>query len=328
MTLSGKVVAGKTVTVAAPFGGRLNDFLVRQGDMVKSGDVLFTLETTKVYAPCDGTVGSVGARVGDDAAYLQERYGAVMYLEPAGRFIIESNTKEAYGTQENLLVHLGETVYLGSRNSSGRSGIGFISAVDNEKYTVEVTAGNLVMEDNVAVYRSADFDPKTKIGVGTTQKNPVVPVKAEGSLYKLHVEQGQSVRRGDLLFETAAGSLAYNPYPTNHVLAGYDAVVATVDVAHGAQVSQNQTLAALYPLDGLQVAAEVMASDLSAIRVGDRVRIERAGIYDQETLAGVIVSVSGLSAADTDEPMYTVYIAPEDAGPLRPGMEVNVYLNE
>lgn len=328
MMIPGHVVAGKTSTVLAPFGGRAHDFTVKKGDFVQSGDTLFTLETTKVYAPCDGIVGSVRAQVGDDASYLQNRYNALMFIEPTSQFVIHTDTKEAYAVDENLLVQTGEPVYIGSRNSSERMGEGFVTSVDGKKFTVEITSGNLIMEDNVAIYRSADFDNKTKIGAGKTTKNASVPITADGIVFKLYVEQGTAVRRGDLLMEVVGGSTVYNAYPTNHILADYDAIVASVDITPGANVAQNQVMATLYPVSGFQISANVLEADLQNVEIGQPARIEMAGLFDQRSLTGTIASISGLSSADAEDPEYTIYIDFTPTAIIRPGMNANVYINE
>lgn len=328
LMLPGNVVAGRTVTVQAPFGGQLEDFTVRAGDIVPPDAVLFEVATTKVYAPTGGTVGSLGAQVGDEAAYLQERYSAILYIEPRSQYVIKTDTKEAYSEDDNMLIRIGEKVYLGSRNSSSRVGEGIITAVDGSDFTVEVTSGNLSMDDNVAIYRSHDFKSRTKIGAGKTEKNPSVPITAEGSIYKLYVKQGDTVRRGDLLCEMVSGTTSYNPLPTNQVVAGYAAVVASVDVAQGATVTQHQVLATLYPVQDFQVAAPVLETDLPSLAVGDPVRVELLSAFDAAPVPGTIAAISGLSDEAAEEPEYTVYVSFEASDLVRPGMSVNVYINE
>lgn len=282
-----------------------------------------------MYAPLNGSIGSLGAQVGDNTAYFQDQYGAVMFIEPENQFIIETDTKEAYGTDENLFIHVGETVYIGSRNSSERMGAGFISAVSGKTYTVEVTDGNLVMDDNVAIYRSRDFASSSKIGASKTTRKDNIPITAEGSIFAMHVAQGQKVKRGDLLFETVSGSIAYNMYPTRQVVSGYAAVVASVDATPGSTVSQNQILATLYLLNDFQIAAQATEAELESISAGDAVRVELTSVFERnEPIAGIVSSISGLNSSGTDDPVYTVYIDFETFPTVRDGMLVNVYFNE
>ena len=329
MTLSGAVVAGETKVVQAPFGGTIKDVALRAGDIVAAGDILFEIETKKIYAPCDGVVGSVGAQVGDDVAYIQERYGALLYIEPKSRLLIQTDTTYAYNTGDNYLIHVGETVYIGSRNSSERAGVGFVTTVDGGAYTVEVTDGNLIMGDGVSIFRQADFASDSKIGSGTITSSANVSITTEGSIFALHVEQGDTVRRGDLLVEIVDGDLLYNHAPTNKVMSGYAGIVATVEAGAGNTVSDKQTLATIYPSGSLQVAVEVSESDLRNLRIGDLARIELAGFYDQEPMAGTVASISGLdTGSEETETRYTVYIDFNAANEIRLGMSANVYINE
>ncbi len=326
--MPGTVTAGRTVTVLAPFGGMLEEVLVKKGDFVSAQDLLFSLTTTKVYAPADGVVRSLSAQVGDDATFLQERYGALLYLEPTATFLIKTDTKNAYSADANQIIHVGETVYIGSRNTADRVGMGRVITVSGSSYTVEVTGGNLTLGENVVIYRDAAFSMESKIGTGKTELNTPVSISSTGVIFALHVTQGQEVKRGDLLLETVTGQTVYNPYPTNKILSGYAAVVATVDVNLGATVTQNQVMATLYPIDGFEVSVPVLESDLSEITVGDNVRVELANFFDEEPFEGKVTKISGLSSTDGDEPEYTVTVAFTARGIVRPGMNVNVYFNE
>lgn len=326
--LSGTVVAGQTVAVSAPFGGTVEDFTVRKGDIVSAGEKLFSLKTTKVYAPCDGIVGDVRAQVGDEATFIQERYGALCYIEPLSRLLIKTDTKYAYSADENKQIHVGETVYIGSRTNNERVGIGFITSVDENGYTVEVTEGNLIFEDPVSIFRKRDFVPESKIGSGTTTLNPNVAITSEGTIFSLYATQGKEVKRGELLMETVGGSTSYNPLPTNQVLAGAKAVVASVDVTAGANVTKNQVMATLYPVEQFQISVNALEMDLVNLKVGDSVRIELANIYEKESMVGVVSSIAGQSASEATDTEYTVYIDFKANDFIRLGMSVNVYFNE
>lgn len=327
ITLTGQIDAGAEKPVFAPFGGVVGEALVSESDIVRAGDTLLTLETTKVYAPCDGIVGSLRAQAGDDITTLVDRYGALLYIEPAGTFLVETDTTYAYASAENLLVHVGETVYIGSRNSSARLGTGFVTKVENEAYTVEVTSGNLIMGDNVSIFRTSDLQADSKIGSGTISRNALVPVTAEGSVYTLHVQQGDAVKKGDLLLETVQGSLDYNAYPTNQVPSGYDAIVATMNAAVGDSVSKGQTLAILYPMDSLRVVVQASESDLRNIRLGDSVTIECTGLSDSQQFEGVVYAISGLATEGEEQVTFPVTIQFEPRSDVRIGMSAIVYFN-
>lgn len=326
MTLTGSVVAGETKAALAPFGGLVQDVSLKPGDIVSPGDTLFTIETTKVYAPCDGTVGSVRAMVGDESKIVQGRYGALLYIEPSSRFVLDTDTKLAYNENDNKMVHVGETVYIGSRTSNDRVGKGFVTSVEGETYSVEVTEGNLILDEGVSIYRQSDFAASSRIGSGTTAASKNVAITAEGSIFRLHVAQGDTVKRGDVLMEMVDGSIGYNPFPTNVVVSDAAAIVASVDVAAGTSVSKSQTMATLYPLDRLEIAVPVTEWDLKNIQVGDTVRVELLGFYGLEPATGTVAAISGLDSGET-EVAYTARIEFEASDGVRIGMSATIYIN-
>lgn len=328
ITLTGSIAAGETKPVFAPFGGMVGASYIQDGDIVRAGDPLFTIETTKVYAPCDGVIGSLRIQAGDDAASVQERYGALLYVEPSGTFVIETDTTYAYGNEENQIVHVGETVYIGSRNSSERMGTGFVTFVENDAFTVEVTSGNLIMDDNVSIFRQSDFAPASKIGSGTTARKAVVPVVSEGSLFAVHVAQGDRVNKGDLLLETVLGSLDYNAYPTNQVVSGYHAVVATTDAAVGEKVEKKQSMATLHPVDTLRVVVHANESDLRNIQLGDSVSIECSGLAESQLFDGTVHAISGFATDVDGQPYFPVTIEFAPRNDVRIGMSAIVYFNQ
>ena len=142
-SIPGQVVAGESVSLTAPYGGKIMDHTARVGDVLQPGQTVFSIETTKVYAPCDGTIGGVRALLGDEAGFVQQQYGALMYLEPANLLRIDTTTAEAYDSNENKLIRVGEIVYLQSSNAKARTGVGRVTMVDGRNFSVEVIEGNL-----------------------------------------------------------------------------------------------------------------------------------------------------------------------------------------
>ena len=333
MLEEGTVVAETSVTVAAPFGGMLLDNTLKVGDMVQAGKALHEIDTTKVYAACDGIVGGVRAQPGDDAAAVQARYTALLYIEPASRLTISTSTRNAYDAAENDLIHVGETVYLRSTANRSREGVGFVTLVDGSNYTVEVTSGELELGETANIFREADFVSTSKIGSGKTARMADVAVTADaGVVYRVHVTQGTAVRRGDLLLEMVTGALAPTDIPSGIVAAPAPAIVATLDASAGSTVSQHQLLSTLYLLEDLQVKVQVSESDLGELVVGDAVKLEFDGLGEQANVVGTVASISGLSSApsedDADEITYAVYIDFAAHPLVRQGMTVKAIFNE
>ena len=335
MMLAGTVEAGNTVAVMAPFGGVLLDTSLKEGDMVRAGDVLHTIETTKVYAPVDGKVGGVRVQDGDEAAAVQDRYAALLYIEPSSPYLIETNTKNANSASpENTYIHVGESVYLRSNSSRKRVGTGFVMSVEGSSFTVEVCEGDLELDESTDIYRDAQYQYASRIGTGRTSRNPDVAITVDsGSVYKVHVQQNDMVRRGDLLLEIVTGSIPMQQIPSHEVRAEKAGIVSSVTAQAGDTVSQNQLLSTLYPIEDFQVTVPVWETDLPHVRIGDTVRIELANIRDQPSLTGTVASISGLNSAEatedeSTEATYNVYIDFTVSPIIRQGMNVNVFFND
>lgn len=333
-SFTGKVIPEDTVAVTAPFGGSIEHMYLRAGDVVKKGDKVATISTTPVYATIEGTVSGVFALPGDSAESVGTRYGAVMYIEPTNRFVINASTEKAYNSSETKLIHIGEKVYLSCTQDGTHQGTAIVTAVkDTDEsgstpYTLEVTGGDFYISETVGIYRSEKYEAATRIGRGTVAQNKAVGITATGSVLKLHVQDGDRVERGELLFETVDGALDGLYAMDNTILSAVDGVVATADAKVGTATSKDANLITVYPDNAFEIEIEVSEYDLTEIHEGDRVVIEFE--WDADGLkkyVGEVVTISRVSKETTDksgEALYSAYIrfAPDDQ--VRLGMSVMV----
>ena len=333
-SFTGKVIPEDTVAVTAPFGGSIEHMYLRAGDVVKKGDKVATISTTPVYATIEGTVSGVFALPGDSAESVGTRYGAVMYIEPTNRFVINASTEKAYNSSETKLIHIGEKVYLSCTQDGTHQGTAIVTAVkDTDEsgstpYTLEVTGGDFYISETVGIYRSEKYEASTRIGRGTVAQNKAVGITATGSVLKLHVQDGDRVERGELLFETVDGALDGLYAMDNTILSAVDGVVATADAKVGTATSKDANLITVYPDNAFEIEIEVSEYDLTEIHEGDRVVIEFE--WDADGLkkyVGEVVTISRVSKETTDksgEALYSAYIrfAPDDQ--VRLGMSVMV----
>lgn len=322
LSLSGNVVAGQTITVKAPFGGIVADYTLRTGDQVRAGDALLALQTTKVYAPCDGVVTGFFAKPGDEVQYVTERYGALLYIEPTSPFTMNANVSTSYNENENKIIHIGEEVYLRSVNSSTRAGTGFVTSVDGKNYTVEVTSGTLRFDERANIYRSSEYEDASCIGQGKTARTSAQAVTGAGSVLAVHASDGKAVKRGDLLLETVSGTLAQRQASSGTVTSPATSVVASIEAAPGTSVVADQVLLTLYPIEGYQVAANVNETDLPGLAIGDPVSLTFLSLEGKEPLSGRIASISSVSATESGDAEYTVYVDFTADVYVREGMSV------
>ena len=286
---------------------------------VAEGDVLATLNTTKVYAAESGVVTGVFGQIGDSAETIAEKYGAVMYIEGESVYSIAASTENAYNETENKFVHVGESVYLSCYSDGDHTGTGVITAIEGTDYTVKVLSGEFLIGETVNVYRGDAAKSANRIGRGKLSRTNPTAVSGSGSIVSFAVSSGDTVQRGDLLFETLDGEFDGLYMRGNQILAETNGTVAELKLEQGGKVEKNSVAAVLYPAGSMRIEAQVDEADLSSIAVGDPVTIELLWNQDEEiTYEGTISMISAIanSAASqtgaeqetSDSVTFTVYV--------------------
>ncbi|MBR1821005.1 MAG: HlyD family efflux transporter periplasmic adaptor subunit [Clostridia bacterium] len=338
-TFQGSVISRETTAVSAPFGGLIDDISLRKGDVIHVGDPVATIKTTKVYAEMDGVVSGVFAREGDQTEGITERYGGVMYLEPVNKYLVSATTEKAYNSSATKYVHIGERVYLSCTKDGthvGTAVVTKISDVDdsgNTPYTLEVIGGEFYMGETVGIYRDSAYATESRIGRGTIQQNAAVPVKGTGSVLKLHVQVGDRVERGEVLFETVEGVLDGLYAVDNTIYSPLDGFVASVEATQGSAVEKGGKLISVFPKDAMQIEMKVSELDLNEIREGDKVSIEFEWDADGALqLEGVVSGISSVGEEKTEnssgDAQYSAYVDFTPVDSVRLDMSVIVYVQD
>ena len=304
ITLDGTVVSTETVPVVAPAAGVLYDVFFREGDRVAAGDEAATLYAQPVVAEKSGTIKVFGT-VGESVEALVSRYGAVAYIEPDCAYTINVNLNYAYDTIENKIIHPGETVYIRCGTSNAyHKGVGMVTAVSGNSYTVEVTEGVFEKGETVYIYRSDEYTNQSRIGRGSAAHASPVAVTGLGTgrISDIHVEDGAHVAIGDALFDAVLVDTA----TSYGMFSKVDGTVAAVRVTSGTAVTQGTVIADIYPDAAMRMEISVSENDLRDIRVGTRVSIEFA---NGETVEGEIDRISAVAQVNEDPEDDTVYFA-------------------
>ena len=307
LSLNGTIEAGVTVPVYAPIGGTVESIAVEQGMRVSSGDTIFSYRTDKTYASEDGKVSGVFVEAGDDAETMTERYGADLYIEGKSKYTINASTSKAYSSVDTMLIHTGEKVYLLCKKVSTRNGTGIVTAVDGTSYTVLVTEGNFIAGDVVSVYRDSAYSDKLRIGRGTAARANPTAVNATGAIVNVAVQDGDEVKRGDLLLETLTGTFDRYEMSGTSVTAAEEGVITTVSVEAGTAVTKGDIVAKIAPLSGMRVEALVGADDRKELKAGDKVTITLES-DDTKSYDGTVRYISELPEEDSDTIQYKVTI--------------------
>ncbi len=340
VTFTGTVVSRETISVSAPFGGLIDEISLRKGDPIRVGDPVATIKTTKVYAEMDGVVSGIFAREGDESEGIIERYGGLMYLEPINKYLVAATTEKAYNSSSTKYIHIGEKVYLSCTKDGTHVGTALVTKVSevdesgNTPYTLEVIGGEFYMGETVGIYRDSSHSSESRIGRGTIQQNAAVPVKGSGSVLKLHVQVGDVVERGEVLFETVEGVLDGMYAVDNTIYSPLDGFVASVEATQGSAVEKSGKLITVYPKDAMQIEIKVSELDLTEIHEGDKVSIEFEWDVDSlRQLEGVVAGISSVGDEKAEgstggDAKYSAYIdfTPDDT--VRLDMSVIVYVQE
>ena len=131
-----------------------------------------------------------------------------------------------------------------------------------------------------------------------------------GTLVNVAVKAGDSVKRGQLLFETVEGS--YDGLSMNgaDILAGTEGVISKLGVSQGASLQQSGVLAEIYPRGAVQVAANVAEADLKDLSVGQKVKVELDWNQDLGvSYEGTVEMISALGTVGEESTTYPVYIS-------------------
>ena len=310
ITLNGTMIPAETSAVYAPVSGTADSVNMETGQIVRAGDILYTMKTQKVYADRDGKVSGIFAQPGDDAETVSTQYGAVLYIEEDAAYTVSGTTAKAYNSMETKVVHPGETVYVVSPSNNSRNGKGFISAVSGTGYTIEITEGTFLNSETVAVFRTEDYAYETQLGYGTVNRKDPVAVTATGAIVRIAVADGAEVKRGDLLMETLEGT--YDDYGENgtEIRTEKTGVIGSVSVQAGGNIEKGSVAAEIYPTDRMRVEANIPEDYVNMVSEGDPVTVELTADINRH-YEGTVVMVSAIAGETNEETGVTYRIVAE-----------------
>ena len=297
--IDGSIKSAETKTILAPYSGVVGNYAVTAGDAVNMGDALFALRTEQVYADFDGTVTAVFAQPGDSAASVEERYGALAYIEQDVLYRAECTTTGGDSDNENKMIHVGEKVYIRATSNNDRVGEARVIGVEGKSYTLEVTSQtDMRMSENIKVYRSANHANSSCIGTGKLSRFDPQGVTATG--YVLDGMVG-----GD-----------------GHVYMPEDGVLLSVSAVSGEQAAKDAVLATYCPKDAMRLVCSVDEQDLSELAVGDVMQVT-LDAYEDKPLSGTIVKIASASGDDGTSTSFDVTIELEANDLMRIGMSAS-----
>ena len=321
-TANASIIAPMTHKLTAPFAGTLLPFDLAQGDAVEADDLLFALDTTPVYATQNGIVSAVFVSEGDDGTGAQSHYGAMAYIEPEYPLYIDADNKDAYDKDENFYQHAGETLYLKWGNTTGT---GRILSVDGDDYLVEIHSGDFEPDDTVRCFRESHHPQSSEIGRGKVKRFADIAVNAAGRVAKVHVQPGDTVKTGALLFEMIDAQSA--PGVSPEILSPVSGAVTQLSAVSGAQVYRGQLLCEIADLSQLEMSVELDELDLTAVSVGDTLSYT-LDAYGDKIFTGTVTKVRPIGAKRQNATYFDVRVTVPQGTTVLPGMNGTVLLGE
>lgn len=327
ITVYGTVVSVESITVTCNVAGTVKQVNVQAGDHIEKDKLLAEIETTKIFAPVSGQI-QVWGNTSSSITELTEEYGAIAYIVPAETYSLKAAPKDAQG--KSIKVHSGQKVYLRGNKDGRHSGQGIVTKVDEKEYVVQVDQGSFAAKELVDIFTREDYSLVSRIGQAGIKLSDDIAVTGTGYIVRCHVASGDTVKKGDLLFETIEGNVMSDTLDADQILSPETGTLALLSVSAGANVESGKAVAEIYPDDKLRVKALVPEGALSEIHIQDTVYI--LGQYQETTdepIPGTVEKISLIpeksDSGDTSfESYYAVYITVPDANALRYGMNVTV----
>lgn len=319
---NGSVAAVKHVDLVAPYSGTLGVFDVEAGDLVMSGDSLFNLLTTTLYATEDAKVKAVYADVGDDATAISARYGGIIAMQPDVRFQMTASILQGYNTAKNRFVNIGETLYLRSDRTGNEKGHCVVVGVSGTDFVADVLDGDFVVGESMTLYREDDYETRDNVGKGVVARRNPLLAAGQGRVAEMLVAVGDEVTAGTPLARLMNADADVGASPV--VTTPETGIVGSVAVSPGQQVWKGQFLARVYLVGEIEVVAQVDEIDLDNLWVGDRVYV----VLDTDPdwiITGEVTEINQLGKAQQNAAYYTVHISiPEKDVML--GASASVYI--
>ena len=300
----GTTASLSTAVVTAGASGIVQALDAEVGSHVNAGDVMASMKPERAFAARDGSVSLVNAGEGDKID------GTLLELMPLERYMIHCTVDKAYQSAESMLVHSGETVYVRCTTDGSHRAVGVLTQIEGAEYRVVTLGGELYLGETVYLYRSDAFTASQRIGIGTVVSNDTQGYEASGTVSRLLVDEGDTVERGQLLYEVNGGT----------VDAPVSGIVTSVSVKAGEAVEEGQAVAEIVP-DG-QVCVEIQVGEGEASKFSKEQRVTLTQTYDAEEKAfgGTVVGSAWLA----EDALYTVRILPDAGMQLPLGMSVTV----
>ena len=367
---TGTLNPANTYNVKSLVAGKVLTSSFEEGDIVEEGTVLYTVDssdaTTKaeqasialqqaqrsydkvvdrqyVRAEVDGTVSTLKVAKGDEVtsgqevAIIRDSSKMLLTLEfPAADAANFSVGQTAQVTLDGTFEQLDGTV-------TSVTGTDALSTGNLLTRTVTIAvrnAGGLT----TAQAATASINGVSSIGSATFgyQAERTLTAQAAGTVTSIHVQEGQTVAKNDILIELSGDDLTESIQSASETLrsaeislqnlqdtmANYtvtspiSGTIIEKDAKVGDAVKSGDTLCVIYDLSYLEMVINVDELQISSLSVGQKVQITADAVQDKNYV-GTVTRVSMKGASNGGTTTYPVTIRIDETDGLRPGMNAN-----
>ena len=367
---TGTLKPANTYNVKSLVSGKVLTCSFEEGDNVEEGDVLYTVDssdaTTKVEqaaitlqqaqrsydktadhqyvrAEVAGVVSSLKVNKGDEVKSGQEV--AVVRDSSKMNLVLEFPAADAanFSVGQTAQVTLDGTFEVLPGTITAVTGTDALSTGNLLTRTVTIAvqnAGGLT----TAQAATASINGVSSIGSATFgyQAERTLTAQAAGTVTSIHVQEGQTVAKDDILIELSGDDLTESIQSASETLrsaeislqnlqdtmANYtvtspiSGTIIEKDAKVGDAVKSGDTLCVIYDLSYLEMVINVDELQISSLSVGQKVQLTADAVTDK-TYVGTVTRVSMKGSSSGGTTTYPITIRIDETDGLRPGMNAN-----
>ena len=367
---TGTLNPANTYTVKSLVEGKVLTGEFEEGDVLDEGTVLYTLDSSDastnfekaeiamqqaqrsydkvvdrqyVRAEVDGTVSTLKVAKGDEVTSGQE----VAIIRDSSKMLLTLEFPAADAANFSV----GQTAQV-TLDGTFEQLDGIVTSVTG---TDALSTGNLLTRTvTIAVQNAgglttaqaatASINGVSSIGSATFgyQAERTLTAQAAGTVTSIHVQEGQTVAKNDILIELSGDDLTESIQSASETLrsaeislqnlqdtmANYtvtspiSGTIIEKDAKVGDAVKSGDTLCVIYDLNYLEMVINVDELQISSLSVGQKVQLTADAVTDK-TYVGTVTRVSMKGSSSGGTTTYPITIRIDETDGLRPGMNAN-----
>ncbi len=391
VTGSGPISSSEKFTLTSNVSGTLTNIYFRDGDKVKAGDLIFEiddkdtqlqikqiknsiaqaeltrssnisdLEAGTVTAPIDGEILDLQVKEGDNIS----NNGTLLTITDKSKLrllvqfintyknrlsIGQKVTVNAFDTERDELHRVEGTI-------SGISTPGYTTSSGAESYNVGIIIeNNGSLKEGMVANASVDIDGTEVKSSGSNTlsylKSMTVRAPSGGTVSRLYIENGQNVKKGDILAELENDDLelaiktsdlkledlntqlqtAEEKLLDHKIYAPFDGTLTLNDIEQGNSIKQGDILGSVANYDIMEFSINVDELDIAKIKEGQNVKVTIDAIPDttEKPLKGIVSKIAVEGTSSNGVSTYPVTIKIEKNEALKGSMSANgeIIVNE